>query len=160
MEINDRIRIFLKYKKITIQNFEISIGRTNGYLSHTKSPTANVIKDIIRVYPELNLSWLIAGEGEMLKSTNQNNNSMQPKNEELFNEVIKAKDETIQAQEKTIHVLDKRVEDLESQNAELRENLGLINKQKKRGNVGIHRSVPIKSNYSNISGNGFLRIER
>jgi transcriptional regulator with XRE-family HTH domain len=65
MEVNKRIRFFLKSKGITIQNFESSIGRTNGYLSHTKSPTANVLSKIMEVYPELNINWLLTGQGNM-----------------------------------------------------------------------------------------------
>lgn len=68
MDVNSRIRKFLKGKKITVQSFEAAIGKTNGYIAHTKSPTAGVIADIAKVYPDLNLSWLITGEGEMIKS--------------------------------------------------------------------------------------------
>lgn len=68
MDINSRIRIFLKDRKITVQSFETAIGKTNGYLSHTKSPTAGVLADITRVYPDLNMDWLVTGEGEMVKS--------------------------------------------------------------------------------------------
>lgn len=76
MDVNSRIRRFLKGKKITVQSFEVAIGKTNGYIAHTKSPTAGVLADIAKVYPELNLSWLITGEGEMLKSdTNENKTS-------------------------------------------------------------------------------------
>lgn len=79
MDVNNRIRKFLKGRKITIQSFEASIGKTNGYMSHTKSPTAGVLADISRVYPDLNLDWLITGEGEMLKS-NINENKTSPIN--------------------------------------------------------------------------------
>lgn len=68
MEINSRIRTFLKWKRVTIQAFESSIGKTNGYIAHTKSPTAGVLADIARVYPEINLTWLITGDGNMLKT--------------------------------------------------------------------------------------------
>lgn len=68
MDINSRIRKFLKDKKITVQSFEAAIGKTNGYLSHTKSPTAGVLADIARVYPNLNMDWLVTGEGEMLNT--------------------------------------------------------------------------------------------
>lgn len=64
MDINERIRKFIKSKKITIQSFEASIGRTNGYLSHTKSPTATVLAKIKEVYPDINLNWLITGKDE------------------------------------------------------------------------------------------------
>lgn len=68
MDVNKRIRQFVKFKGMPVKDFEAAIGRTNGYLSHTKSPTANVIKDIVEKYPELNLYWLLTGKGEMLKA--------------------------------------------------------------------------------------------
>lgn len=67
MDVNSRIRSFLKEKKITVQSFESAIGKTNGYLSHTKSPTAGVLETIAKVYPDLNIEWLITGRGDMLK---------------------------------------------------------------------------------------------
>lgn len=67
MDINERIRKFIKSKKITIQSFEASIGRTNGYLSHTKSPTATVLAKIKEVYPDINLNWLITGKDETIE---------------------------------------------------------------------------------------------
>jgi hypothetical protein len=62
-----RIRQFIKAKGMTVQRFEQSIGRANGYFAHVKSPTANIIFDISIVYPDLDLNWLITGQGEMYK---------------------------------------------------------------------------------------------
>lgn len=72
MDVNSRIRRFLKDRKITIQSFEATIGKTNGYLSHTKSPTAGVLADVVMAYPDLNLEWLVTGEGGMLKTESDN----------------------------------------------------------------------------------------
>ncbi|MDR0831006.1 MAG: helix-turn-helix domain-containing protein [Prevotellaceae bacterium] len=82
--INERIRFFLKSKKITIQSFEKSIGRTNRYLGHTESPTSNVLADIMRVYSELNIEWLITGNGEMKKTENVQKNDVFQENSSVF----------------------------------------------------------------------------
>ncbi len=67
----DRILIFIKHSGISARQFDISIGASNGYTLRMKKNHASVgsdmIENIVRVYPQLNLIWLITGEGEMLK---------------------------------------------------------------------------------------------
>lgn len=70
MDAKSRIRKYIKSMKITVQAFEASIGMSNGYMSHTKSPTAGVLSEIARVYPNLNMEWVITGEGFMCKNEN------------------------------------------------------------------------------------------
>jgi hypothetical protein len=65
--LTQRLKEYLKFKKITIQQFEHSISRSNGYVAHTGNPTANVLADIIVKYPDLNIEWLIMGAGRMIK---------------------------------------------------------------------------------------------
>lgn len=52
--------------------FEKAIGMSNGYLSSTlsnnRSIGADVLLKIMKAFPELDMGWLISGEGEMLKS--------------------------------------------------------------------------------------------
>lgn len=67
----DRILIFIKHSGISARQFDISIGASNGYTLRMKKNHASVgsdmIESMVRVYPQLNLIWLITGEGEMLK---------------------------------------------------------------------------------------------
>jgi len=67
----DRILIFIKHSGISARQFDISIGASNGYTLRMKKNHASVgsdmIETIVRVYPQLNLIWLITGEGEMIK---------------------------------------------------------------------------------------------
>ena len=65
--VKERIMMFLKSKNITKSAFEKSIGLSNGYMSRLQnSPSIDKLSKILEVYPELNKTWLLAGEGNML----------------------------------------------------------------------------------------------
>lgn len=69
MEIKDRISIFIKYKNITIAEFERNVDLANGYIKKFKgSIGSDKLNNIISYYPDLNIEWLITGKGPMLKS--------------------------------------------------------------------------------------------
>lgn len=67
----DRLMQFIKYVGLSARQFDLSIGASNGYTLRMKKNNASigsdVIENILRVYPQLNVVWLITGEGEMLK---------------------------------------------------------------------------------------------
>jgi len=67
----DRLMQFINYAGLSARKFDISIGASNGYTLRMKKNNASigsdVIENIVRVYPQLNLVWLITGEGKMLK---------------------------------------------------------------------------------------------
>lgn len=83
----DRILIFIKHSGISARQFDISIGASNGYTLRMKKNHASVgsdmIESIVSTYPQLNLIWLITGEGEMLK----------PSRDVLANEQLPTKDQ-------------------------------------------------------------------
>ena len=68
----DRLMQFIQFTGLSARQFDISIGASNGYtlrmLKNNASIGSDVIENIIASYPQLNLVWLITGEGEMLKS--------------------------------------------------------------------------------------------
>ncbi|MEN1783997.1 MAG: hypothetical protein AAGF77_02565 [Bacteroidota bacterium] len=66
----DRIMQFIEHSGLSARKFDMSIGAGNGYTLRMKKNNASVgsdvIETIIRTYPQLNLVWLMTGEGEML----------------------------------------------------------------------------------------------
>ncbi len=71
----DRLIQYIKYAGLSARQFDLSIGAGNGYTLRMQKNKASigsdVIENILRTYPQLNLVWLMTGEGEMLKSNNE-----------------------------------------------------------------------------------------
>ena len=66
--VKQRINEFCKYKKISKSAFARAIGVSATYVgSIRKSIQPDKINSIACNYPELNIAWLLTGEGEMLK---------------------------------------------------------------------------------------------
>lgn len=67
MNISERIIQFLDCKDISKNKFYIKTGLSNGFLDKKPNIGADKIEIIHSNYPEINLEWLITGEGPMLK---------------------------------------------------------------------------------------------
>jgi len=66
--VKERLIQFLKYIGLSQRQFERSIGVGNGYVTNmTGTIGADKLLKIGVEYPQLNLTWLVLGEGEMLK---------------------------------------------------------------------------------------------
>lgn len=66
--VRERLVSFLAYKHLSQGKFEQSVGLSNGFVAKVgDSIRANNLKKIQDVYPDLNVPWLITGEGTMLK---------------------------------------------------------------------------------------------
>lgn len=63
---------FIKHSGLSARQFDLSIGSSNGYTlrmsKNRASIGSDVIENILRTYPDLNVAWLLTGEGPMLKS--------------------------------------------------------------------------------------------
>lgn len=67
MTVEDRIRTFCKYKKLSIRQFEIQCNLSNGYVSSMrKGLGTGKLENVLNAFPELNREWLLYGEGKML----------------------------------------------------------------------------------------------
>lgn len=67
--VKERLIAYLKNKKIGQNRFEALAGLSNGYISHlVNAPGLDKLTKILNAAPDLNKTWLLAGEGEMLNS--------------------------------------------------------------------------------------------
>jgi len=96
MSVKERIKEFIKSENITISDFEKQIKVANGYVnSISKGIGTEKIKIILEHYPNLNLEWLITGNGSMLRNQNvQNklNNSIEENIDNIENIDLQHKD--------------------------------------------------------------------
>jgi hypothetical protein len=80
----ERIAIFIHFKKISPHAFEQKIELSNGYFSkqlkHLGSVGSDILIKIYQAYPELDILWILTGEGQMLKEDVRQN--------EHINEII------------------------------------------------------------------------
>jgi len=68
MNIKSRVSEYCERKNIALSKFEKLSGLSNGYFNNIKKrPSDEKIENIRRVFPDLNIEWLMTGEGEMLK---------------------------------------------------------------------------------------------
>jgi len=114
----DNIKKYLKYKGIPLYKFLNSINKSNGYLNSTKNFSLETIEDIIKLYPDLSLDWLITGKGEMLIKNTVVSESIVPYSK------INSADEVIQLREelKEAYI---EIGRLQGENRLLREQVGL-----------------------------------
>jgi len=64
--------MFIKQSGLSARQFDLSIGASNGYTlrmaKNRASIGSDVIENILRTYPDLNVVWLLTGKGKMFKS--------------------------------------------------------------------------------------------
>ena len=69
--IVSRIKEFVDYKGLSVRKFEEKVGFSNGAFASQYKNNGSIgsdkIENILQSYPEINVIWLLTGEGEMLK---------------------------------------------------------------------------------------------
>jgi|WetSurMetagenome_2_1015567.scaffolds.fasta_scaffold18593_5 hypothetical protein len=115
-----RLKEYIDSKGISISKFEKSIGMSNASFGKSLKSGGTIGADkleiILNHYPDINLEWLVTGNGEMLKSTSEIppglNKSSECEKCKANERLINALQETIESQRKLICRLE---EDLEEQ---------------------------------------------
>lgn len=70
--MNERILLFIEYAGLSIAEFERKCGLSNGAVSKMGDNTRrSTIDRISIIFPDLNITWLLTGEGEMIKKPSQ-----------------------------------------------------------------------------------------
>jgi hypothetical protein len=73
MNTKERLRQFVKYKGMGRNRFEELVGISSGYISAgSPSVGSEIIEKIVRVYPDLDIEWLVTGNGKMIKNPFRN----------------------------------------------------------------------------------------
>lgn len=76
----ERISLFMHFKKISPHAFEQKIELSNGYFSkqlkHLGSVGSDILIRIYQAYPELDILWVLTGEGQMLKDAVEQNQNI------------------------------------------------------------------------------------
>ena len=111
MGIIDRIKQFADFKQISIRKFCELAGVASGGFIKVKSVGSESLLKIFTAFPDINLEWLITGQGSMLKSTT-------PIADNKFAmELIEKKEEEIKKLERTIWEQEKQIEELKKASA-------------------------------------------
>ena len=95
----DRLMQFIKYSGLSARQFDLSIGASNGYTlrmsKNRASIGSDVIENILRTYPDLNVVWLLTGEGHMLKSQQEEEildfDKLSPEKQKEIEQIIEIK---------------------------------------------------------------------
>ncbi len=74
--VKQRLIYFIKSKGFSQGRFEKEVGLSNGFVNNiSKGIGADKLQRILRSFPDLNQSWLLNGEGEMLLPINEMSNN-------------------------------------------------------------------------------------
>ena len=75
MSIKNRLLEFINFFNINKISFYKSINVQNGFLDKGKTVRSDILVNILNIYPDINLDWLLTGVGKMLKENTTISNS-------------------------------------------------------------------------------------
>ena len=106
----------LKYMEIINEKkpeFYRKKGLSNGFLDKNEHISSKNLEIIISIYKDLNLYWLITGEGSMYRDTTEQSGT-NPPNRDKYIQMLESK---IEDQQKIIDLLEDKIKSLTGSNA-------------------------------------------
>ena len=118
MCIIERIYQLIDYKKDSVYKVSKEIGVSNGYFSKTKAKNGSVggdiIEKIVNYYTDVNVEWLITGEGSMLKQEQKSQaNTLDDKYLKLLEEHNKTLKEQLKDKEEKEALYKEKIQELQ-----------------------------------------------
>lgn len=112
MTIKERIIKLIKRKDITQKFFCDKLGVSHNYITTiNKSIPSDRLVQIIELYPDLNIDWLLTGQGEMLREVKQNDNAQPALSVDVL-AYLREKDSELRAKDDEIRELRARIDEL------------------------------------------------
>ncbi|WP_199866291.1 hypothetical protein [Flavobacterium sp. Root186] len=116
----NRIKQYLDYKGIRVGAFEKVVGMSNGsfasQLKHNKTIGVDKLENILKKYTDIDVEWLLTGEGDMIKlNTLRESGEVYKKTEKVteheinYKELAEARKETIESLRKIIQHQDEQI---------------------------------------------------
>ncbi len=132
MNIIERIIKIAENKGVSLNQFSKKIGVSNAYFSKQKKNNANVgshiIEKIVRIYPDINIEWLITGEGDMIKSGESPGGASSADNRHLnmLEKQLQDKELHIKDLQKSIDLLQNQLKDCQKDKEHLYKQIEII----------------------------------
>jgi hypothetical protein len=123
----NRIKQYLDYKGIRVGAFEKVVGMSNGsfasQLKHNKTIGVDKLENILKKYTDIDIEWLLTGEGDMIKlNVLHEKGEVYKKTEKLteheinYKDLAEARKETIESLKKIIQHQDEQIAALKQSN--------------------------------------------
>lgn len=104
MDMRERLRAYAQHKGISLYSFCKSAGLASNFITWgTKGMSARAMYRIGQTFPDLNLEWVVTGDGDMLKGEE----ATIPLS--VYNAHISHRDAQIAQLEKTVHNLKEEI---------------------------------------------------
>ena len=114
-----RIKQYIDLKGIKVSVFEREIGMSNGsfasQLKNNKTIGVDKLEKILRIYTDINIEWLLTGNGNMIKGNEEIIPQTKNDSETLevainYKDLAEARKETIDSLKKIIVYLEAQIE--------------------------------------------------
>lgn len=71
--MKEKLRQYADFKGISHRKFSMSLGKSDKFISFEGGFNSEIIPILRNKYPDLNMEWVLFGEGEMILSSDTNN---------------------------------------------------------------------------------------